>query len=190
MTPAQYNGLLAAIQGATVATAGTIIMYGGASTPSGYLPCNGAAVSRTGYSALFAALGTAWGAGDASTTFNVPDLRGRSPIGVGTGSGLTARALATQYGAEGVVVDQAYLKQPMAFPVTDPGHDHNVQVTTDTPVVGGTAGIWGNSTAISVSTIMGAAAPDTTGITVDSGGSNTPLPVVHPTAGVNYFIKT
>jgi microcystin-dependent protein len=55
------------------------------STPSaGWLACDGAAVSRTTYAALFAAIGTAYGAGDGSTTFNVPDYRGRAPVGVGT----------------------------------------------------------------------------------------------------------
>jgi microcystin-dependent protein len=80
--------------------AGIIVPYAGASLPAGFLNCNGAAVSRTTYSALFAALGVTWGAGDGSTTFNLPDLRGRALIGVGTGSGLTARALAASGGEE------------------------------------------------------------------------------------------
>lgn len=57
-----------------------------AAPPSGWLACDGAAVSRNTYAALFAALGTTWGAGDGVTTFNVPDQRGRGRIGVGTGS--------------------------------------------------------------------------------------------------------
>lgn len=55
--------------------AGVIAPYGGASAPSGWLLCDGSAVSRTTYSALFTAIGTTFGAGDAVTTFNVPDLR-------------------------------------------------------------------------------------------------------------------
>ena len=54
--------------------AGTIVPFGGSTTPSGYLQCNGAAVSRTTYADLFAAIGTTWGAGDGSTTFNVPNF--------------------------------------------------------------------------------------------------------------------
>jgi microcystin-dependent protein len=54
---------------------GVIMPFAGASTPSGYLFCDGSEVSRTTYAALFAALGTAWGEGDGSTTFNLPDLR-------------------------------------------------------------------------------------------------------------------
>lgn len=79
---------------------GTVLDFAAATAPSGYLACNGAAVSRTTYAALFAVIGTTWGAGDGSTTFNVPDLRGRTAIGSGTGSGLTARTLAGTGGAE------------------------------------------------------------------------------------------
>lgn len=74
-----------------------------ASPQPGWLPCDGAAVSRTTYAALYAALGGAtspWGQGDNSTTFNVPDLRGRALLGAGQGAGLSARALAASGGAE------------------------------------------------------------------------------------------
>lgn len=57
--------------------AGVIIPFAGTSVPSGYLLCNGAAVSRTTYASLFAAIGTLYGAGDGSTTFNLPDARDR-----------------------------------------------------------------------------------------------------------------
>lgn len=70
---------------------GVIEMYGAATAPPGYLLCNGAAVSRTTYSRLFAKISTTFGAGDGVTTFNVPDMRGRFPIGkaaAGTGSTL------------------------------------------------------------------------------------------------------
>ena len=62
---------------------GTVLDYGGTTTPTGFLACDGAAVSRTTYSDLFTAIGTTWGAGDGSTTFNVPDLRRRTAIGSG-----------------------------------------------------------------------------------------------------------
>jgi microcystin-dependent protein len=60
---------------------GTIIDFAGGTAPTGYLLCNGQAVSRTQLSRLFAAIGTTWGAGDGSTTFNLPDLRGRATFG-------------------------------------------------------------------------------------------------------------
>lgn len=65
---------------------GTIIDFGGTAAPTGYLSCDGSAVSRSTYSALFTAIGTTWGSGDGTTTFNVPNLNGRAVIGSGTGS--------------------------------------------------------------------------------------------------------
>lgn len=61
---------------------GTILPYGGASSPnSSWLLCYGQAVSRSTYSSVFAVIGTAYGVGDGSTTFNLPDLRGRTTVG-------------------------------------------------------------------------------------------------------------
>ena len=54
-----------------------VLPFGGTSAPAGFLLCNGQAVNRTAFSALFAAVGTAFGGGDGETTFNVPDLGGR-----------------------------------------------------------------------------------------------------------------
>src|SRR5690348_16608259 len=69
--------------GATVQT-GTLLAFSTATLPSGYLLCDGAAVSRTTFTTLFAIIGTTWGSGDGSTTFNVPDLRNRFLYGSGT----------------------------------------------------------------------------------------------------------
>jgi microcystin-dependent protein len=70
---------------------GSLFPYAGSSAPTGYLLCDGSAVARTGtYAALFAVIGTTYGSGDGSTTFNLPDLRGRMPLGAGTGVGLNA----------------------------------------------------------------------------------------------------
>lgn len=60
---------------------GTITAYGGSTAPSGWLMCNGAAVSRTKYSLLFDVIGTIYGDGDGSTTFNLPDMSGKTAIG-------------------------------------------------------------------------------------------------------------
>jgi microcystin-dependent protein len=60
---------------------GTVIFHAKNTAPSGFLKCNGAAISRTTYSALFTEIGTTFGVGDGSTTFNVPDLRGYFPRG-------------------------------------------------------------------------------------------------------------
>ena len=64
-------------------SSGFILSFGGGTAPSGWLECNGQAVSRSTYSDLFAIVGTIYGAGDGSTTFNVPDLQGRVIMGEG-----------------------------------------------------------------------------------------------------------
>lgn len=79
---------------------GTIKAWSGAAVPAGWLDCNGAAVSRSTYAALFSEIGTSYGVGDGANTFNVPDFRGRSIVGAGTGSGLTARSRGQAGGAE------------------------------------------------------------------------------------------
>jgi microcystin-dependent protein len=65
---------------------GMIVMFAGSTAPSGWLLCQGQAVSRTTYAGLFAVCGTTHGVGDSSTTFNLPDFRGRTPVGVGSSS--------------------------------------------------------------------------------------------------------
>lgn len=86
VTPAGVAAAVAAggSGGGSGLPAGVMLDFAGASAPSGYLLCDGSAVSRATYATLFAAIGTTWGSGDGSTTFNVPDFRDRIPIGAGT----------------------------------------------------------------------------------------------------------
>ena len=67
---------------------GLIYMFGGSVAPSGFLICDGSAISRSTYADLFSSIGTTYGAGDGSTTFNLPDMSGRVPIGVSLDSSL------------------------------------------------------------------------------------------------------
>ncbi len=67
--------------------AGSITQFAGSTPPSGYFECNGAAVSRTTYAGLFAVIGTIWGVGNGSSTFNLPDLRGEFIRGWDNGRG-------------------------------------------------------------------------------------------------------
>jgi len=90
----------------TVPTGG-IIMAGFSTEPTKsddstkrYLLCNGQAVSRTTYSALFTAISTTYGTGNGSSTFNIPDMMGRVPVGTGAGSGLTSRTIGATGGTE------------------------------------------------------------------------------------------
>lgn len=98
---------------------GTIISFGGTVAPTGYLACDGSAVSRTTYSLLYAAIGSTWGAGDGSTTFNVPNLANMFLRGSGTS-------------AVGVYEADSYLNHTHA--VTDPGHLHTMTSSLDVKV--------------------------------------------------------
>lgn len=75
---------------------GLVESYAGTTAPTGYLLCDGSAVSRTTYATLFNVIGTTFGIGDGSTTFNVPDMRGRYPFGVATSG--TGNSLAATFG--------------------------------------------------------------------------------------------
>lgn len=99
--------------------AGAMWLWPTATAPAGWLLCNGAAVSRTTYAALFAVIGTTFGVGDNSTTFNLPDLRDRSPQGASATDAIGAQV--------GVKLQTAV-----------PQHSHPVTVYTDT---GGTTRI-------------------------------------------------
>lgn len=82
--------------------AGTIIWYSKNIVPTGYLKCNGSAISRTTYANLFSIIGTTFGAGDGSTTFNIPDLRGEFIRGWDDGRGVDSGRTFGSYQADGV----------------------------------------------------------------------------------------
>ena len=96
--------------------AGIVEWYSGLVVPDGYLPADGRAVARDQYARLYSTIFTIYGSGDGSTTFNVPDLRGRAPVGIGQGAGLTSRGLAEQFGSETHQLTEAEL----------PSHDHTM----------------------------------------------------------------
>lgn len=102
---------------------GAMMPYGGSSDPTGWFLCDGRAVSRTTYSTLFGVTGTTYGVGDGSTTFNIPDFRGRAPIGpddMGTAQGNAGRvgsndALGQSSGADTHTLTEAQM----------PAHTHS-----------------------------------------------------------------
>lgn len=108
---------------------GTVILNAAANVPIGWLLCNGQAVSRTTYAALFAALSTTWGVGDGSTTFNVPDLRGRFPRGVAASG--TGDALGDTFGAD------THTHTGPSHVHTGPSHTHNTNITSFSSGSGG-----------------------------------------------------
>ena len=98
---------------------GSVFPFAGTTAPTDYLLCAGQAVSRTTFSTLFALIGTTYGTGDGSTTFNVPDLRGRFPLGKDDMGGTAAnRVTATQADNLG--------QASGAESITVAGHTHNV----------------------------------------------------------------
>ena len=100
--------------------AGSVFTFASTTVPSGYLECNGAAVSRSTYATLFATISTTFGVGDGSSTFNLPDLRGQFVRGWAnnaTGTGDDGRSFASSQ------ADQNKTHGHTAS-VTDPGHKH------------------------------------------------------------------
>lgn len=80
-----------------------------AAPPAGWLVADGRAVSRATYGALFAAIAAVFGPGDGSTTFNLPDARGRALVGAGQGTGLAMRTTGTKWGVEAIVLSTAQM---------------------------------------------------------------------------------
>ena len=151
---------------------GTLSMFAGTTAPTGYFICNGDAISRTTYATLFGVVGTTYGAGDSSTTFNLPDLRGRAPIGVGTGTGLTARALGATTGTETHTLTAAQI----------PGHTHAVT-------------IMGSDLSYGTAALQGSAGGTQQNINSAEGGGSNPAsggshPNMQPSFAINFIIKT
>lgn len=118
---------------------GTIEIYSKNTVPSGYLLCNGQAVSRTTYASLFAAIGTKYGAGNGSTTFNVPNLSGRTVIGTSSSYAL---------GAVGGAETHIHATQNHTLTIAEmPSHNHRIAVYssnwTDTQTNYSNAAAWG-----------------------------------------------
>ena len=115
---------IAAIPSTAGVPAGTVIYTARSTAPTGYLKANGAAVSRTTYSDLFSAIGTTYGSGDGSTTFNLPDLRGEFVRGVDDGRGVdTGRTLGSTQGSANL---------SHTHTATTAGGNHSHTGTTDT----------------------------------------------------------
>jgi microcystin-dependent protein len=95
---------------------GEIRMFGGNFNPPGWLPCDGRLLAIRDNEALFEVIGNTYG-GDGRSTLALPDLRGRVPMGVGAGPGLTNRQMGQEIGDESVVLAVSQL----------PAHDHTLR---------------------------------------------------------------
>jgi len=118
--------------GRTGLPAGIIVIYAGSSFGPDVLPCNGAAVSRTDQGKLFGAIGTSWGVGDNSSTFNVPDFRDRAlymagaviPLAQTDGAGLGARGGPLHHHVINLATSSVGLATDSVFLSTDSGGAH------------------------------------------------------------------
>lgn len=146
---------------------GAMLPFGGSTAPQGWLLCDGRAVSRDDYAALYNAIGESWGAGGDGTgpLFNLPDMRGRAAIGAGQGTGLTTRTVGQTLGEETHRLTVAEM----------PAHNHNLTTVPDSDLGAGYSG--GNWFG------------DPTARTTSNTGGDQPHNVMQPSAVVNYIIK-
>lgn len=148
---------------------GSVINFAGTSAPYGYLSCDGTAYSRSTYAALYAAIGTTWGAGNGTTTFNVPDLRGMFLRGTGTNAtGSSSGAVGPSVGAYAA---DTYLNHSHTATSTDSGHTHTIGSTGPNGAGGG--GLPGFGTSTTVTTNTGNANITTTVAASTTGGTET-----------------
>lgn len=123
---------------AAIAPTGAVLPYAGTTAPANWLLCDGAAVSRATYADLFALIGTTFGAGDGSSTFNLPDMRGRHPVGVNPDATQHAKSVGlTELGTiAGVAttVREGRLNHTHSHTINDTTHNQVATTTT-----GGTA---------------------------------------------------
>lgn len=178
---------------------GVVFDFAGSAPPNGWLLCYGQAVSRTTYAALFNKIGTTYGAGDGSTTFNLPDCRGRVTAGVDNmggaaanrmtsgGSGVNGSALGAAGGAETHVLTTAQMPAHN-HGVTDPGHAHTLQTRLGTSTSGMTHFMQGSADNSTLTTPNGAIL-NTTGISIQNNGSGNAHNNAQPTIVLNKIIK-
>ena len=118
---------IAAIPAVTDQTpAGTVIYSARSTAPTGYVKANGAAISRSTFSVLFAAIGTTYGAGNGSTTFNVPDLRGEFIRGLDDSRGVdSGRTLGSSQSNQNLSHNHGVTDPSHGHSINDPSHNHS-----------------------------------------------------------------
>jgi len=171
------------VNGANLVPTGTVSAFAGSAAPTGYLLCDGTAVNRTTYATLFGVISTTYGIGDGSTTFNLPDLRGRVVAGLGESLlGVTADSLGDDNGLIASTKTHTLLEAEM------PSHQHK----TDGTDSGDRHAVRKGSDAIIDGTSTTSSADDAyykTGSVTGTAGSGQAHNNVQPTIILNYIIK-
>lgn len=185
LSPADIGALSLAEASERLYEPGDIKLTARATITAGWLKCEGQAVSRTTYAVLFEAIGTAYGVGNGTTTFNVPDYRERVPMGPAT---LTR-------GAKGGTPTVALITSQLpvhAHGVTDPGHKHVLEGVYTTGVGGGTGnGIPGDNGVPNGNLWVPGGEPIAkTGISVGNAGAGEAHSNMQPYTVCNVWIKT
>lgn len=190
------HSLAGAVNPYSIPLGGIIPFAGGTAPNSSFVLPYGQAINRTTYAGLFALTSTTFGTGDGSTTFNVPDLRGRLPTGKDDMGGSAASRFGSVVTDNGTIVgitlgsvggSTSHILTTSEMPththtVTDPGHQHNIgtfHTITGTGIAGGTGAA--EATAATNS--------NTTGITNQNAGSSSAHAIVQPTIILNYLLR-
>ena len=209
LTPSAVGGVLT----------GSITAYGGVNVPSGYLECDGSTVSSSNYLALHAAISNLYGGsaytGASGLNFTLPDLRGRSIIGTGWGSGLTSRAFGSKGGLENQTITTSNMPSHN-HSIYDPGHKHtgttdyananhthgthheNGGITITGSNNGGTYNAYAQRYGINAYSQSNGYAHTHTfgtanagaGLSINYNGSGTAFDNMQPWAAIKYLIKT
>jgi microcystin-dependent protein len=154
---------------------GTIAGFGGTAAPTGWVLCDGAAISRSTFAALFAVISTTYGVGDGSTTFNVPDLRQRFPLGKATsGTGSTL-------GGTGGAIDHVHALDSATSHAKVAVYDNIDQIASEQVATAN----WTRNAGASLA-INGTGATDNVGAKL-GGSSNT---ANAPFQAINFIVKT
>jgi microcystin-dependent protein len=151
---------------------------------NGWVLCDGRSLNREDYPRLFNMIGTSFGSAS-GTTFNLPDLRGRVPGNIGTGSGLTNRTMGTYAGSETHTMTINQMPSHN-HGITDPGHTHSYTNNTNDQ---NTDNAFASETAADNLDLSANTASSTTGITVNNNGSGQAFNIMQPTLFIaNTFI--
>jgi prepilin-type N-terminal cleavage/methylation domain-containing protein len=168
---------------------GLIMSWASSNLPTGFLWCNGQAVSRTVYSGLFAVIGTLYGAGDDSTTFNLPNTMGRTIVGVDGMGGVSPTNLITQWSTTPSTMGGTFGEDAHRQSVTEMApHDHaeNPWVAID---LSNSKGLYGSSPGGHASMFSPVPRTGISGGNGDATGLGAPSNVVPPSISMGYIIK-